>query len=366
MRGIWKLLKSEAIRLKHTPLLWVHLIVPLLGAAVFLGYYSFSGWGSAAKVQAYLQVVSCSWPFLCGIICALAEEMEAEGGWQNFLILPQRKYQALLAKWLVLLVAGFMACLLAVVGLAAVYRFFPEGTVFPFSVYLQEAVLIWMGQAVVYLLHLALSLRFGKTVSIGVGTAGSLLAFLMLTGLGDGIWMFFPWAWSCRGCSYLLLYAAGSGPNFTLNPSVKMGGIFCLVMDVMKGFGLGADDYIRKPFGVGELRARVQAHIRREKREKKNSVTVGDVRFYLKEKRVEAGGGEIVLTPGEYAICEFLALHRGQVFSREQIYEKVFGYGGESDDSAITEHVKNIRGKFRKAGLSPIETVWGIGYKWKV
>ena len=87
MRGIWKLLKSEAIRLKHTPLLWVHLIVPLLGAAVFLGYYSFSGWGSAAKVQAYLQVVSCSWPFLCGIICALAEEMEAEGGWQNFLIL---------------------------------------------------------------------------------------------------------------------------------------------------------------------------------------------------------------------------------------------------------------------------------------
>ena len=136
--------------------------------------------------------------------------------------------------------------------------------------------------------------------------------------------------------------------------------------DVMKGFGLGADDYIRKPFGVGELRARVQAHIRREKREKKNSVTVGDVRFYLKEKRVEAGGGEIVLTPGEYAICEFLALHRGQVFSREQIYEKVFGYGGESDDSAITEHVKNIRGKFRKAGLSPIETVWVIGYKWKV
>lgn len=136
--------------------------------------------------------------------------------------------------------------------------------------------------------------------------------------------------------------------------------------DVMKGFGLGADDYIRKPFGVGELRARVQAHIRREKREKKNSVTVGDVRFYLKEKRAESGGGEIMLTPGEYAICEFLALHRGQVFSREQIYEKVFGYGGESDDSAITEHVKNIRGKFRKAGLSPIETVWGIGYKWKV
>ena len=157
-----------------------------------------------------------------------------------------------------------------------------------------------------------------------------------------------------------------SDPCRLLSGEISLASYDLALLDVMKGFGLGADDYIRKPFGVGELRARVQAHIRREKREKKNSVTVGDVRFYLKEKRVEAGGGEIVLTPGEYAICEFLALHRGQVFSREQIYEKVFGYGGESDDSAITEHVKNIRGKFRKAGLSPIETVWGIGYKWKV
>lgn len=136
--------------------------------------------------------------------------------------------------------------------------------------------------------------------------------------------------------------------------------------DLMKGFGLGADDYIRKPFGVRELRARVEAHIRREKREKKNAVTVGDVRFYLREKTVECGSFRISLTSGEYEICELLALHRGQVFSREQIYEHVYGYEKEGDESAITEHVKNIRAKFRKQGLDPVETVWGIGYKWKV
>lgn len=136
--------------------------------------------------------------------------------------------------------------------------------------------------------------------------------------------------------------------------------------DLMKGFGLGADDYIRKPFGVGELRARVEAHIRREKREKKNAVTVGNVRFYLREKTVECGSCRISLTSGEYEICELLALHRGQVFSREQIYEHVYGYEKEGDESAITEHVKNIRAKFRKQGLDPVETVWGIGYKWKV
>lgn len=134
--------------------------------------------------------------------------------------------------------------------------------------------------------------------------------------------------------------------------------------DLMRGFGLGADDYIRKPFGIGELRARVQAHIRRERREKKHAVTVGNLRFYLREKQIEYGEQEILLTPGEYEICEYLALHRGQVFSREQIYEHVYGYDKDGDESAVTEHVKNIRAKFRKLGLTPVETVWGIGYRW--
>ena len=136
-------------------------------------------------------------------------------------------------------------------------------------------------------------------------------------------------------------------------------------LDVMKGLGLGADDYIRKPFGIGELRCRAEAHIRREKREKKYAAVVGVVRLFLQEKRIEAKGRKLSLTAGEYEICEFLALHRGQVFSREQIYEHVFGYDGRSDDSAITEHIKNIRAKFRESDLEPIETVWGIGYKWK-
>ena len=58
-------------------------------------------------------------------------------------------------------------------------------------------------------------------------------------------------------------------------------------------------------------------------------------------------------------------MNRGQVFSKERIYEAVFGYDGESDSSVITEHVKNIRAKFKKLRLEPIETVWGIGYRWE-
>lgn len=135
--------------------------------------------------------------------------------------------------------------------------------------------------------------------------------------------------------------------------------------DLITGFGLGADDYIRKPFGLGELRARVAAHLRRENREKRHRITLGDLEFSLQAKEIYCQGQPIPLTKSEYAICEYLALNRGQVFSKERIYEHVFGYDGESDSSAITEHIKNIRAKLQKVGVSPVETVWGIGYKWK-
>ena len=135
--------------------------------------------------------------------------------------------------------------------------------------------------------------------------------------------------------------------------------------DIMRGLGIGGDDYITKPFGIGELRARVKAHLRRETREKKHVVSVNGVRFYLKEKKAYYSGKELGLTKSEYAICEYLALNRGQVFSKDRIYEHVFGYEKESDNSVITEHVKNIRAKGKKAGFEPIETVWVIGYRWR-
>lgn len=135
--------------------------------------------------------------------------------------------------------------------------------------------------------------------------------------------------------------------------------------DIMKGLGIGGDDYIAKPFGIGELRARVAAHLRRETREKKHVVVVDGVKFWPKEKKVCYGETELKFTKSEYAICEYLAMNHRQVFSKDRIYEHVFGYEKESDNSVITEHVKNIRAKCQKAGFEPIETVWGIGYRWR-
>lgn len=134
--------------------------------------------------------------------------------------------------------------------------------------------------------------------------------------------------------------------------------------DLMEGFSIGGDDYIRKPFSLTEIRARVNAHIRREKREYHSRIIHNGFKFDISEKALYFNDELIKLTKSEYEICEFLVRNKGQVFTLEQIIEKVFGFDSESDSSAIREHIKNIRGKLKKCAENPIETVWGIGYKW--
>ena len=137
---------------------------------------------------------------------------------------------------------------------------------------------------------------------------------------------------------------------------------------VLTGLGIGADDYLSKPFRLAELRARVNAHLRRQNRAPQHRLVRGGVCFDLAAKSAAVGGTQLPFTKSEYAICEFLALHAGQTFGKEQIYEAVFGYDGTADDTAITQHIKNIRAKLRAAGLaSPenvLKTVWGVGYLW--
>lgn len=134
---------------------------------------------------------------------------------------------------------------------------------------------------------------------------------------------------------------------------------------LVQGFGMGADDYIKKPFSIAELRARVNAHLRRQVRQPTRTVSRGGVRFDLRAKAASVGERALPLTKGEYALCEHLALHAGQVFTKEQLYETVFGFDAEGDASAVAEHIKNIRAKLKNAGVGPIETVWGVGYKWR-
>lgn len=230
MRGLLRLLKSEEIKSRHTALFWIHIILPATGAVLFLVYYRFANWSNMDEIKAYLQVVSCIWPFLCGVICSISEEMEADGGYQTFFCLSRRKFQSFLAKWCFLALAGLFSCLIAIMGFATVYRLFSGGEVYNLEVYLLNTVIIWIGQVVVYLVHLMLAFSFGKSISICIGILGTLSAFLMLTSLGDGIWMFFPWSWSGRFCSNLLLYMTEKNYKTEINPMIVHELEICIVV----------------------------------------------------------------------------------------------------------------------------------------
>lgn len=136
--------------------------------------------------------------------------------------------------------------------------------------------------------------------------------------------------------------------------------------DAVTGYGLGADDYVRKPFGAAELRAKVAAHLRRERRPHAHALAFGDVRLDLGARELLVRDEAVALSPTEYAICELLARRPGQVMSRAQIREEVMGWDSESDDAAISMQVSRARRKLAAAGADPIATVWGMGYKWRL
>lgn len=138
--------------------------------------------------------------------------------------------------------------------------------------------------------------------------------------------------------------------------------------DRVMGFSAGADDYIIKPFSIKELGARVEAHLRREKRKRTQSSRVCFGRLWVDYAghRVGFENEEIPLARKEYEIIELLSLHAGQVFSRERIYERIWGYDAEGSDSAVTEHIKRLRTKLSQYNQADrIETVWGVGYRWQ-
>jgi DNA-binding response OmpR family regulator len=139
--------------------------------------------------------------------------------------------------------------------------------------------------------------------------------------------------------------------------------------DRIKGLLVGGDDYLIKPFSMKELKMRIYAHLRREKRTEStayNRLHFGYLTIDLDGYQILYNNEKLPFTSREFELLHFLALHPGQVFTREQLYEKIWGYDAEGDSSTVTEHIKKIRAKLSKYNgcRDYISTVWGIGYKW--
>ena len=137
--------------------------------------------------------------------------------------------------------------------------------------------------------------------------------------------------------------------------------------DRVKGLGIGADDYVVKPFSPRELVARVKAHLRRavKTRRKIYSYNSGGLKIDIENHEAFREGSLISLTPTEFKILVSLSENPGRVLSRDQLVTIVLGYDFEGYDRTIDAHVKNLRHKIEKDSKAPefIQTVYGVGYK---
>jgi DNA-binding response OmpR family regulator len=135
------------------------------------------------------------------------------------------------------------------------------------------------------------------------------------------------------------------------------------VDDKVKGLDSGADDYLTKPFELGELLARLRALIRREHQVKDPVIRVFDLEIDTSSRMVKRAGQSIALTPREYALLEFLAFHRGKVATRSMIWEHLYDEQDESTSNVVDVYIRYLRNKIDKGYDPPlILTRWGEGY----
>lgn len=145
-------------------------------------------------------------------------------------------------------------------------------------------------------------------------------------------------------------------------------------IDKIRGLGLGADDYITKPFSPGELVARVKAHLSRyerligNKEDKRDEIKIRALTIDKVSRRVFLNNNEIIFTTKEFDLLTFLASNPNRVYTKEELFDKIWSMDSLGDLATVTVHIRKIREKIEIDPSNPqyIETIWGVGYRFEV
>ncbi|MDB5052981.1 MAG: DNA-binding response regulator [Bacilli bacterium] len=145
-------------------------------------------------------------------------------------------------------------------------------------------------------------------------------------------------------------------------------------IDKIRGLGLGADDYMIKPFSPGEMVARVKSHLARyerfmgNKEQKNEEIRVRGLLIDKTSRRVQVNEEEVQFTTKEFDLLSFLAVNPNRVFSKEQLFDRIWGMDSYGDISTVTVHIRKLREKVELDASNPqyIETIWGAGYRFKL
>lgn len=192
------LFKSNFYKIAHSNLLWLHIVVPLIGILLFITL----PWQETKKLLVYFQTVATAFPLLIAIVTSMSSEEELNAGsFQNILSVPCSKAVVHLNKLSILSVFGFLATILAVGGFGIIFILMGN-KILGLFLYVKIAIILFLSNFSLYVIQYMISYNFGKGISLGLGTVGSLLSSLLSLSLGDGIWYFIPYGWGIRLGTY--------------------------------------------------------------------------------------------------------------------------------------------------------------------
>lgn len=217
MSNFIRYVHAEMIKSKHSPLLFIHLIFPLIGAFVFAGYFRISGWTPEENVSVFFQAVAILFPFLVGIVVGLVIQIENQAGHFQQMLSSLHRNTIYISKIAYLLL---LAAISVIICFGVFHALYP---VMPLAIYIKAFGYLLLSILPIYLLSLLLGLMFGKSVTMGLGIVGSLISALMLTGLGDNVWQFIPWAWGVRFMDYCMIEYINPDMIVYISASFKTG-----------------------------------------------------------------------------------------------------------------------------------------------
>lgn len=192
-------LRSDYLKVRHSVIIWLHLIIPVICAFTFLAYFAGGTTAILHLYADYLEAISISLPMLIGIICGVvAVQEEGAANYQVVLGGPVSKEMKYTSKLLMLLILTSFSLALAIGIFVVGLSFGLDISSVPYSVFIRGGLWILVSCSFLIMVHLFISFRFGWGASVLLGGIGVMITALMITGLGDRVWEYIPWAWSVR------------------------------------------------------------------------------------------------------------------------------------------------------------------------
>lgn len=197
--SLWRCLRADLLKVRRTKVLWLHAVIPVLCAAFFILYFNGRTIEPSEMYTFYMETIAIALPLLLGIIAGLVVEQERQAGqFQALLGGPLSRSSGYLSKLLLLVLLVAVSILLAVVLWIAGMKWSLNVTDISYWSYIGGWIWLTGSSLLILMCQLMIAFVFGMGASILLGGAGLLLSALMATGLGDGIWVYVPWAWGGR------------------------------------------------------------------------------------------------------------------------------------------------------------------------